>query len=118
MVIGELDCRLQTTHNNKKGLKHVAGSKLQVARNCREQETEGGIEVKKDNGTKNSNSDEKTASAGRRGTQRRELRIRAVRRSKPDVQRLAQALIEIAMSQGAVVVDEPDGEDESTKVPS
>ena len=44
------------------------------------------------------------------------VRIRAVRRSKPDVQRLAQALIEIAMSQAEVVVDEPDDEDESTKV--
>ena len=29
------------------------------------------------------------------------VRIRAVRRSKPDVQRLAQALIEIAMSQAS-----------------
>ena len=64
--------------------------------------------MKKDNGTKNSNSAEKSASAGRRGTQRRELRIRAVRRSKPDVQRLAQALIEIAVSQAEVVVDEPE----------
>ena len=43
------------------------------------------------------------------------VRIRAVRRSKPDVQRLAQALIEIAMSQAEVVVDEP-GDD--TREPS
>ncbi len=46
------------------------------------------------------------------------VRIRAVRRSKPDVQRLAQALIEIAMSQAEVVVDEPDDVNESTKAPS
>jgi hypothetical protein len=36
------------------------------------------------------------------------MRIQAVRRAKPDVQRLAQALIEIAMSQAEVVVDETD----------
>ena len=54
----------------------------------------------------------------KKGSGKPGVRIRAVRRSKPDVQRLAQALIEIAMSQGAVVVDEPDDEDESTKVAS
>ncbi|MBK6968528.1 MAG: hypothetical protein IPH29_05275 [Candidatus Microthrix sp.] len=43
----------------------------------------------------------------------------AVRRSKPDVQRLAQALIEIAMSQAEVVVDEPeDDAGEATKAAS
>jgi len=41
-----------------------------------------------------------------------------VRRSKPDVQRLAQALIEIAMSQAEVVVDEPDDVNESRKAAS
>ena len=46
------------------------------------------------------------------------VRICAVRRSKPDVQRLAQALIEIAMSQGEFVVDEPDDVNESTKAAS
>jgi hypothetical protein len=47
------------------------------------------------------------------------VRIRAVRRSKPDVQRLAQALIEIAMSQAEVVVDEPeDDAGEATKAAS
>mgnify|MGYP007001812804 CR=1 FL=1 len=46
------------------------------------------------------------------------VRIRAVRRSKPDVQRLAQALIEIAMSQAEVVVDEPDDVNESRKAAS
>ena len=46
------------------------------------------------------------------------VRIRAVRRSKPDVQRLAQALIEIAMSQAEVVVDEPDDVNEATRAAS
>lgn len=65
--------------------------------------------MKKSNGTKRSNDGKKAGvSAGRRRTQRGDLRIRAVRRSKPDVQRLAQALIEIAISQAEVVVDEPD----------
>ena len=42
-----------------------------------------------------------------------------MRRSKPDVQRLAQALIEIAMSQAEVVVDEPeDDAGEATKAAS
>ena len=44
----------------------------------------------------------------KKGSGKPGVRIRAVRRSKPDVQRLAQALIEIAMSQAEVVVDEPD----------
>lgn len=43
------------------------------------------------------------------------LRIQAVRRAKPDVQRLAQALIEIAISQAEVVVDETDDLNEPTK---
>ena len=47
-----------------------------------------------------------------------EVRIRAVQRSKPDVQQLAQALIEIAMSQAEFVVDEPDDVNESTKAAS
>jgi hypothetical protein len=46
------------------------------------------------------------------------MRIQAVRRAKPDVQRLAQALIEIAISQAEVVVDETDDLNEPTKAAS
>ena len=51
----------------------------------------------------------------KKGSGKPGLRIRAVRRSKPDVQRLAQALIEITMSQAEVVVEEPDDVTESAK---
>lgn len=54
----------------------------------------------------------------KQGASKPGLRIRAVRRSKPDVQRLAQALIEIAMSQAEVVIEEPDNVNESTKAAS
>ena len=54
----------------------------------------------------------------KKGSGKPGVRIRAVWRSKPDVQRLAQALIEIAMSQGEFVVDEPDDVNESTKAAS
>ena len=54
----------------------------------------------------------------KKGSGKPGVRIRAVRRSKPDVQRLAQALIEIAMSQAEVVVDEPDDVNEATRAAS